>query len=433
MTEVTNGILAGVRVVEFAQNVAIPMCGRLLAGMGCDVVKVEPPGGDAMRWLAPITASEGKAYALVNPGKRSIAIDLAADDASTAIEALFAWADVALVAFKERDRARYGIDWETAHRINPRLVYLAGSAFGPEGPDAAVGGYDVLAQARSGAGFLMNRAVDGAPAATRPAINDCGTGIISTLGIVAALRHRDQTGRGQRVDTSLLGTAVTLASPMIMGFEHDAEAVSELREDIDVARSAGLDFESVRDIYESRVIPNRGAFRMYFRTYLTADGMLSVAGLTPTLHEKFHRVVGIGPSPNSDPQSREFASTLAAIEDVMRSRSTEEWMAAFREVEFPCGPYNLPYEAVHDEQIRANDYMIDLEHPTIGRYTTSGMPVRFSDAPTPPIGPSPAFAEHSRAILAEAGLDSAAIKDLVSSGTIVTGDTSESDAKTQNQ
>ena len=117
------GVLDGIRVVEFAQNAAIPHCGRLLAGLGADVVKVEPPDGDAMRRLAALADMESRAYALINPGKRSIAIDLGSEDARPVIDALFAWADVALVAFKLPDLARYGIDWEHARTVNPRLVH----------------------------------------------------------------------------------------------------------------------------------------------------------------------------------------------------------------------------------------------------------------------------------------------------------------------
>ena len=158
------GVLDGIRVVEFAQNAAIPHCGRLLAGLGADVVKVEPPDGDAMRRLAALADMESRAYALINPGKRSIAIDLGSEDARTVIDALFAWADVALVAFKLPDLARYGIEWEHARTINPRLVHLTHTALGPGGPDAEFGGYDVLVQGRSGVGFVMNRSGATSPA-----------------------------------------------------------------------------------------------------------------------------------------------------------------------------------------------------------------------------------------------------------------------------
>ncbi len=415
------GILAGIKVVEFAQNAAVPHCGRLLAGMGADVVKVEPPGGDAMRSLASLAPMEAKAYALINPGKRAMVLDLAHPGASEVVDGLFAWADVALIAFKQGDLKRYCIDYDHAGNVNPRLVYLAHTAFGPEGTDAHLGGYDVLVQARSGAGFIMNRAEHGVPSATRPAVNDFGTGMISALGVVAALRHRDLTGRGQRVDSSLLGTAMSLATPMIGGFETDEEVLTELKQDLAAARAAGVEFVDQRRIYEERIIPGAGAFRIYFRTYMTADGMISVAGLSPALRDKFHEVTGLPTADLHRPHSEEFSEVVAAAEALFRTRSTGEWLSAFRAVEFPCGPYLMPYEALEDEQIRANDYVVDIEHPAFGRYTTSGMPLRFSEAANPTLDASPQYGEHTREMLAEIGLEPAAVERLVADSVVEDG------------
>lgn len=414
-----EGILAGVKVVEFAQNIAVPHCGRLLAGMGAEVVKVEPPTGDAMRFLAPIAHFEGRGYAVANPGKRAIALDLARDESREVVDRLFAWADVALIAFKLDDRERYGLHWEHARSVNPRLIYLGANAFGPEGDDAAIGGYDVLAQARSGVGFIMNRVMNGAPAASRPAVNDTGTGVISALGVVAALRHRDQTGVGQKVDTSLLGTAMTLGTPMIVQFEQDRPGTQELAADIDLARAAGLDFSEIRELYESRVTPAAGAFRLYFRTYLTADGMVAVAGLSAGLQAKFHEATGV-PLPEPGALGRGGVDGLdeivGAAEACFREATTSEWIDRLRAVGVPCGPYNLPYEAVDDPQVRANEYVVDYEHPTFGSYSTSGMPLRFSETPGPRVSRPPMFGEHTREVLHQIGFDATAVDALVSDG-----------------
>ncbi len=422
MTDALNGILAGVKVVEFAQNAAVPYCGRLLAGMGADVVKVEPPDGDAMRGLAQLAPHEAKSYAVMNPGKRGMVIDLAADGASEVVDALFRWADVALVAFKQSDLARYGIDWDHASSVNPRLIQLVHTPFGPEGPDADLGGYDVLVQARSGAGFVMNRTENGVPVATRPAVNDFGTGIASALGVVAALRHRDLTGEGQRVDASLLGTAMALATPVVNYFEStDREAIEELDQDLKLMRSAGLDFETQRDVYERRVIPGAGAFRIYFRHYETADGIVTIAALTMGLFKKFHSVTELPVPDVTDPYGEQFNAVVAQAEDLFRTRTTDEWLSVLRSAGFPCGPYNLPYEALEDEQVRANDFAIEIEHPTFGRYVTSGEPLRFSAAPNVVVGPSPQLGQHSREVLIELGFDPAAVEGLLGTGAVVDG------------
>ncbi|MEM9656316.1 MAG: CoA transferase [Actinomycetota bacterium] len=417
------GILDGIRVLELAQNAAIPHCGRLLAGLGADVVKVEPPEGDAMRGLAQLGPREARAYAVINPGKRSIAVDLNAPDAGEVIDGLFRWADIALVAFKGADLDRYGIGWDHARTVNPRLIHLTHTPFGPEGPDADEGGYDVLVQARSGVGFIMNRSEDGVPLPTRPAVNDFGTGIAAAFAVMAGLRHRDMTGEGQRIDASLLGTAISLGTAILGRFPgSDAEAFAEFDEDLAVARAAGVDFDGQRQMYEGRVLAGPGAFRLYFRHYNTADGLLSVAGLSAGLHRKFHRITGLPTPTNRDHTTPEFQEIIAKAEALFATKTTAEWIEILRADGYPCGPYHLPHEALNDTQARANDFVVDLEHPVFGDYTTTGMPISFEKAASGVPGPSPRFAVHTRAVLHEAGFDADRIEQLITDGTAIDGD-----------
>jgi len=411
------GVLDGIRIVEFSQNAAIPHCGRLLAGLGADVVKVEPPVGDAMRYLAPI-GGEGRAYLTTNPGKRAIVLDLASPDAPTVIDGLFAWADVALVAMKPPDLDRYGLGWDHACTVNPRLVHLTHTALGPEGPAAHHGGYDVLVQGRSGIGWTMNRTVDGTPRSTRPAINDYSTGMVSAFAVMAGLRHRDQTGEGQRIDTSLLATAMSLATPTVAWFEQDAEGYAGLQEEIDAMRLAGLTFEEQRAHYESRVEAAGGAFRLYFRHYRTADRLISVAGLSSALFQKLHDATGIPRPARMSIHDDEFLATVEAMEAFFAARPSAELLELLERHGYPCGPYNMPSEAVFDEQVRANDFVVDLDHPTVGTYATSGMPVRMEKARAEIRGPSPRLGEHTLAVMAEIGLAPEAVDALVESGTI---------------
>ena len=328
-------VLDGIRVVEFAQNAAIPHCGRLLAGLGADVVKVEPPEGDAMRRLAQLAEKESRAYAVINPGKRSMAIDLGADDARIVTDALFSWADVALCAFKLPDLARYSIDWDHAQTVNPRLIHVTHSALGPEGPDAEFGGYDALVQGRSGVGYIMNRSGKTAPLPTRPAVNDFGSGFSAAFAVMAGLRHRDQTGEGQRIDTSLLGTAMSLGTPLLGIFEGDGDRLAELDADMAMMRQAGADFDDERALYESRVQAGGGAFQLYFRHYRTSDGLISLAGLSPGLFAKFHAVTGIERPDGGDVTDPAFLAIVAAAEAVFAERTTDEWLTALRSAGLP--------------------------------------------------------------------------------------------------
>lgn len=416
-----KGILDGIRVVELAQNAAVPHCGRLLAGLGADVVKVEPPAGDAMRHVATVAEGEGKAFAAINPGKRAVVVDLQRPEARPVVDALFAWADVAIVAVKPDDLTRYGIDWDRARTINPRLIHLTHTALGPEGPDADDPGYDVLVQGRSGLGWIMNRSSGTAPKPTRPAVNDFSTGFVSLAAVLAALRHRDQTGEGQRVDTSLLGTAVSLGTPILNAFPGDGEPLAELDEELSALRTAGVGFDDQRAHYDGRVEPAGGAFLLYFRHYLTADGMVSVAGLSPGLFAKFHQLTGLGEPEVRDSDDPSFQRLVAEAEALFASRTTAQWIDTLRAGGYPCGPYRLPHEALHDPQVVANDYVVELDHPTFGRYTTTGMPMRFERAEAGISKPSPRLGEHTAEVMADIGLDEGRVAELVAQGVVVDG------------
>jgi len=297
-------------------------------------------------------------------------------------------------------------------------VYLVHTALGPEGPDADQGGYDGLVQGRSGLGWVMNRSGGSAPQPTRPAINDFSTGFVSAFAVMAGLRHRDQTGEGQRLDTSLLGTAMSLATPTSIWFPADAEVLAELDEELLAMRLAGLDFDTQRAHYESRVEPAKGAFQLYFRHYRTADGLISVAGMSPGLFAKFHEATGIDPPTVRDTNDPAFQATVDAAEARFASRTTEAWIETLQEVGYPCGPYNMPHESVFDAQVVANDFVVELEHPAFGPYTTSGMPLRMEKARCEIRSASPRLAEHTMEVMTEIGLAPAVVEALVEAGVI---------------
>lgn len=422
MTNTKPGALDGIKVVEFAQNAAIPHCGRLLAGIGADVVKVEPPEGDAMRRLAGLgskDSKESRAYATINPGKRGIVVDLQSPQARPVIEGLFRWADVALTAFKLPDLARYGLDWETARQIKPQLIHVTHSPLGPEGPDAHMGGYDALVQGRSGVGFVMNRSGKTAPEPTRPAVNDFSSGFSAAFAVMAALRHRDQTGEGQRIDTSLLGTAMSIGTPLLGSFEQDAEQTAELEADIAAVRASGADFDTQRAVYESKVQAGAGAFLLYFRHYKTSDGLISLAGLAPGLFTKFHSATGIDRPPGTDITEPSFQAVVQQAEDVFASRTTAEWLDVLREAGYPCGPYNMPHEGIRDPHAETNGYVVDLDHPEFGRYRTTGMPFQMEKSVSSISGPSPRFAIDTSDVMGEIGLDDELVASLLESGAIL--------------
>lgn len=416
------GALDGVRVIEFAQAMAIPACGLLLADMGADVIKIEPPAGDAFRHTQdPVLPGESKGYTVLNRGKRTVCLDITSPEARPVIERLVRSADIVLMSLKPNDLPRYGLTYEVLSAIKPDLVYLEHVPVGAKGPLGGDPGYDVIVQGMSGTAVITARsnASGDAPVSIRPAFNDMGTGFLSALGVVAALRHRDQTGKGQRVETSLLSTALALGNQLISWFAvTDAARDEPFREDLATAAASGAGFEEQRKVWEKHYM--RGAYgNIYFRHYRSKDGFVSVGCLSPALNARFRAVTGIvdpRQEPGFDLGSPEAYDRITAFvreaEDLMRSRTTAEWIEAFRAGGVPCGPLNFPPMVFHDPQILANDYVVELEHELLGPYKTFAPPIRMDATPTSIRWAAPPLDAHTDEVLVELGFDAAEIAAL---------------------
>jgi len=185
-------------------------------------------------------------------------------------------------------------------------------------------------------------------------------------------------------------------------------------------RDEGADFEDLRTDFETNTMTGQRNFRLYFRHYATADGLITVAGLSRGLRAKFHEATGITrPAPELTLASPEFQAIMAEAEDLFASETTAHWMSVLRAVGYPCGRYNLPFEGLNDPQVRANWFVNDLEHPIMGNYTVPGMPMQFSATPVDITEPSPRFAVHTAEVLAEIGLDADHITRLIKSETVI--------------
>lgn len=402
-------VLAGARVVEFAQNIAIPYCGRMLVGLGAELIKVEPPDGDSTRYLAPLPSAEGgpdgRGYAMTNIGKRSVRVDLADPASRPLVRRLVEWSDVVLMALKPTDRARFALEYEQLSAINPSVIYLEHSAFGPSGPDRALGGYDVLVQALSGLSYVTARSdpAGSVPLTVRPAYNDYATGLTSAVAVLAALRVRDRTGKGQRVRTSLLSTALMFSTPTTVKFDLDHDEMEEVRTDIETLRRCDASFEEERKVFEERVVPAAGAFDLNFRHYRASDGYVSVGAMSPTLRSRFLAALelpdprGLGITPGGD----EWRSFVAGVEELLRARSCEYWIDHLRSHGIPAVRYNIPLDVLDDPQVVDNDYVVTVDHPLHGRYQVPALPLQMETGMVGAVGPSPALGQHTEEIMAE--------------------------------
>lgn len=418
------GALHGVKVLEIAQVMAIPVCGLLLSDLGADVVKLEPPWGDASRYtMQPVFSGESKSFAVLNRGKRSVCLNIADERARPALEALVRWADVVLVSVKDADLDAYHIGYRHLRHLNPQMVYLEHTGLGHKGPMGGLGSYDVIASGVSGLTALVGKERDGQPVYTQPAMTDMGTGYLSAMAVCAALYARQTTGQGQRIETSLLATGVATAGNVA----HDFRAVDPaLREEfvsgLAELRARGAPYVELQ-AHRNRTV-NRGRHgNVYYRYYKTRDSFISVGCLSPALQAKFREVTGIQ-DPREDPQFdargpdgwERLARFVGETELVLASRTTDEWLSLFRKHKIPCGPVIFPEEAIYHPQVTENEFVIDLEHELLGPYRTFAPPVRMDATPTRAQGPAPPLGKHTEAVLREAGLDEATIASLIEAG-----------------
>ncbi len=391
------GPLSGLRVVDCSTVLAGPYCTMLLGDLGADVVKVEPPGGDATRgWGPPWVGSEldgtrtAAYYLAVNRNKRSLGLDLKASQGAEVLRRLLARGDVVVENYRVGGFARLGFDDATLERLNPRLVHLAISGFGPTGPAAALPGYDFAIQAASG---LMS--ITGAPDADggRPtkvgvAISDVVTGMLGAVSVLAALlgRERGSTGSssgGQRIDISLLGA--TLAS--LVNQAQNAFVTGVAPERLGNAHPNIVPYETF-DSADQPIAVAVGSERQWPR-FCDALGMPDLAA-DPRFATNGDRVVRRGA----------LRPILAAR---FRERSAAAWLAALDAASIPCAPINDVVTAFASAEAAALDMVVEQVHPAWGTIRQAGVPFRLSATPATIRTPPPTLGEQRDEILGELG------------------------------
>src|SRR5256885_5070355 len=201
--------LDGLRVIDLTQAMAAPYCTMNLADLGADVIKVEPPGGEEQRRGATSRHGHSGSFMAINRNKRGITLDLKTPEGLEVMHRLVRTADVFVQNYRPGAAGRLGVDYETLKRLNPRLIYCSVSGFGGTGPYASRGGYDLIAQGMSGI-ISVTGEEDGAPAKAGIPVSDLAAGLFGAYGVLCALEHRETTGEGQFVDTSLLEAAMAL-------------------------------------------------------------------------------------------------------------------------------------------------------------------------------------------------------------------------------
>jgi crotonobetainyl-CoA:carnitine CoA-transferase CaiB-like acyl-CoA transferase len=410
----------GVTVLELGQFVAVPWAGQVLADGGAHVIKIEPPEGEPSRHIAPLAPHESRHFVIRNRGKHSLPLDLKHPDARAVLDALLARADVVLVNMRPGLTAELGIEYEQLASRHPRLIVGSVTAFGPRGPDAALAGMDMVVQARSGLMVTGGKMSDGLPTTGESPIADYMAAALLAFGVASALYRRERTGRGGRVDTSLLQSALALQNNLMVRVEKvDGPRHADFREWLDEARRGGVPF-----VEQAERMPRNRPVAMaavYYRTYATKDAALAVACGSPSLRRKFIAALG-----HEDPaltggvadMDAHYATLRRAVEATVASRTTEEWQAHLARAGVPASRVALPLEILDDAQPAANAMFARQDHPTLGPLTVFGPPVRLDDDGFVAGPPTPAFGSEVRGILEWAGFGKVEVEGLLAGGAV---------------
>ena len=413
MGETSSQPFAGVRVVEFGQFVSVPFCAQLLAEGGAEVLKVEPLAGDGTRLMKQLTPLETRAFVSRNRGKRSLPLALRSAAAKPVVDALLGWADVALMNFRPGLAVQIGLDDETLGRRFPRLVSGTVTAFGRRGPEAELAGMDTVVQARTGLMAANGRVIDGRPAAGDPVSADYMCAMSLAFGIAAALLRRERTGRGGRVDASLMQAAMTLANSQLTRSEaEDAPAHAQALARLDEQRRRGVGFvDQAAAMTSARPLPLSS---LYLRTYDTRDAPIAIACGSRSLRVKFLAVLGLEDAAldANHPPPGHYDALMREAEAAMRQRTAAEWTALLQAAGVPVAQVRFPIEMFDDEQVCANGMLHRLAHPTAGDFTVLAPPVAIDGDGFRPGAAMQPFASETRAILAELGFSANEIDGL---------------------
>lgn len=368
-----------------------PYCAMLLADMGARVIKVEPPAGDSTRVMAGSQGSDSAAFNAVNRGKLGIVLDLTKDQGRHVFTRLARGADILVENYRPGVMARLGLDYATLSVQHPRLIYASISGHGQTGPWAQKGGFDLIAQGLSGI-MSVTGTPGGPPVKAGLPLTDLGAGLFATIGVLGALHHRTQSGRGQHVDTSLVDAGLALS-------------VWEVTDYVTTGNIPG---------------PIGSAHRLTapYQAVQCADGHLTIGAANDRNFAKLTTVLG-HPEWAADPRfvtnhlRVQHRTELAAlIEEITGTAPVAAWLERLDAAGIPCGPILNYEQALSTPQAIAREMVAEVDHPILGRLKTVGTPIKMSETPLNPGRRAPMLGEHTDEVLANAGYSGDEIEQL---------------------
>ena len=407
----SNGALSGIRVLDLTRVLAGPMASQTLADLGAEVIKVERPGSgdDTRAWGPPFVkdpsgndTSESTYFACANRGKKSVAIDLSQAEGQSLVRALAMKSDVLLENFKSGGLQRYGLDYASLAALCPRLVYASITGYGHDGPYAPRAGYDPIAQALCGLMSVTGESesmTGSTPQRVGVAVIDLLTAQYAVVGVLAALMHRQQSGKGQHLDLALLDVGVASMANV---------AAAYLGAGVIGTRNGGV---------HPSVVPSQ--------VFRCADGFVSVAAGNDSQFAKLCEVCA-APEWARDPRFAKNAARVRHLQEItgklakkFLAQSRAWWNEQLAAAGVPCAPVLDVAQVFEDPQVKHRKLQIGLQHPLAGPLAMTANPLKLSATPPRYELPPPLLGEHTGEVLREwLDIDAAAFSRLRAGGVI---------------
>ena len=385
--------LKGIRVFEMSQIMAGPTCGLLLADLGAEVIKIEktPTGDDTRNFLPPDINGEAAAFMMMNRNKKGIALNLKDKDGIKIFKEMVKNSDVVLENFRKGTLEKLGIGYDVMSEINPKIILCEISGYGRTGPYSDKGGFDLVAQGMSGLMSITGESTDKPPMKVGAPITDITAGLLASSGILAALVHREKTGEGQKVDTSLFEAGIvhtywqsaiagaTGQSPGPLGSAHPLTAPYQAFKTKDKWITVGAS--------------NQNTWLMLLKAINRQDLQED---------EKF----------SSNLNRKENINELVDIlNSELIKKTSDEWLEIFDNNGLPCGPINSITEMFEDPQTIHREMLIEVDNKKAGKSKAIGMPIKFSKSKTEKSKGAPNLGEHTREIMLNFGYKQDEIED----------------------
>ena len=394
-----SAALEGIRVIEVGNFMAAPFCTLQLADLGADVVKIEnPDGGDQVRTTAPFLQGESSSFVRLNRNKRSLALDLKSPRGKDVFRKLAAQADVLVENLRPGTMADLELDYPRLSRLNPRLVYVAASGWGQDGPYAQRPGLDIIAQGMSGLMSITGEEGGKAPVKVGVPLTDLTCALYGAVAALAALRARERTGRGQLIDVCLFEAGVSLAVWEAGRYF----ATGEVPRPLGSAHQTSAPYQALR----------------------ASDGFFTVGATSARNWEACCDAFGL-PALKDDPRfaknhlrHQNRGELIPLIEGVTVQRPKRHWLQALEKAGVPCGPLQTYDQVFHDEHLEARNFFPEAPHRKLGPVKQIGSPMRLSDTPPRMVRAGPMLGEHSAEVLGELGYSREEIGALAAAGVI---------------